>query len=72
MTVRKEFPDSAVQTAHYVHVTMLAWHKTQFIEALLLGPKRKSRITAFEGKAINQESTYAHNDFARMPSSLTH
>jgi hypothetical protein len=51
---------------------MLAWDKTHFIEALVLGPKRASRITAFEVKAINQESTYAHNAFARMPSSLTH
>lgn len=65
MTVRKEFPDSAVQTAHYVHVTMLAWHKTQFIEALAAGPKRHRRNPVFEGKAGQRESILSHNALAK-------
>jgi len=52
------------------HVTMQAYDNPVFVEdlvrnvALLL--KKDERITAFEVKAVNQESIHAHDAFARV------
>ena len=54
------------------HVTMQAYDKPVFVEDLVrnvaLALKKDKRITAFEVKAVNQESIHAHDAFARVKS----